>query len=109
MNDLQISMVEDQLVWGNLHPDIWETILLFDTVPISDTTGFKSPHYGAPCRTPTIFAEIIFLPKFFFTRNFFSEFFLPKFSFDEIFPKCFAFFFHFFIFVAVIEKSSRLQ
>ena len=39
MNDLQISMVEDQLVWGNLHPDIWETILLFDTVPISDTTG----------------------------------------------------------------------
>ena len=39
MNELQISMVEDQLVWGNLHPDIWETILSFDTVPISDTTG----------------------------------------------------------------------
>ena len=42
MNDLQISMVEDQLVWGNLHPDIWETILLFDTVPISDTTGISA-------------------------------------------------------------------
>ena len=39
VNVLQISIVEDQLVWGNLHPDIWETILLFDTVPISDTTG----------------------------------------------------------------------
>lgn len=37
-------MVEDQLVWGNLHPDIWETILLFDTVPISDTTGIVGSH-----------------------------------------------------------------